>query len=368
MMETQEKKYNLDALYINVTARCNLGCRHCWVNSGYLNKTERKNTELTPRGIISIIENALPLGLRTIKLTGGEPLLRNDLEYIYDFALKKDIRIIIETNATLINKKTARLLKKYKISFISASLDGYNASINDSFRGVKGAFAKAVKGIINLTEAGLLPQVITVLHRENAKNFVELTALFSSLGIKDVKINLISPIGKGNTIYKQKTGLTIKEVLHFRDGTLAAVKKKFSGRIILNLPPAFLDFKAAGIIKPCNIFGTLGILPNGYVSICGIGFSVKELLFGKLGFEGMELKEIWCHHKKLQELRQNLPDRLEGVCGQCIFKKACLGFCRAESYYRNKNFYSPFWFCQEAYKQGLFPETRLIKKEDLWRR
>jgi radical SAM protein with 4Fe4S-binding SPASM domain len=51
---------------------------------------------------------------------------------------------------------------------------------------------------------------------------------------------------------------------------------------------------------------------------------------------------------------------LEGVCGKCIFKRTCLGMCRAVAYPRTRSFVTPFGFCQEALEKGLFPKTRLL--------
>jgi MoaA/NifB/PqqE/SkfB family radical SAM enzyme len=70
--------------------------------------------------------------------------------------------------------------------------------------------------------------------------------------------------------------------------------------------------------------------------------------------------EIWMKNLVLQDLRQGLPQRLDGICGHCLLKKICLGKCLAQNYYRSKSLWDPFWFCQQAYERGLFPDTRVI--------
>ncbi|MBN1354129.1 MAG: radical SAM protein [Candidatus Omnitrophica bacterium] len=360
MKKNRQKNYILNSLYINPTGRCNLKCRHCWINPYYSNDTGASGNELKPGEIISIIKEARELGLANIKLTGGEPLLRNDLEEVFEFCAKNGIKICIETNGTLIDRGKALLLKKYNVDFISLSLDGCNPSINDSFRGVKGAFRMATDGIRNLVKAGFNPQVITCLHRRNVENFEKLAGLCKDLGVSSLKINPVMPVGKGKRLIKDKQNLGVKEILHFKNHILPGIRNKFQYDIFIHLPPAFLSLKEIGKRGKCNIFGILGVLPDGNISICGIGFHVDELLFGKPLRDRGGLKRIWRENKKLNELRKHVPDRLEGVCSKCIFKKICLGCCRAEVYYRDKNFYAPFWFCQESYKQGLFPESRLI--------
>jgi len=51
--------------------------------------------------------------------------------------------------------------------------------------------------------------------------------------------------------------------------------------------------------------------------------------------------------------------RLEGICGQCIMKGLCLGSCVAQNYYRSRNLWAGYWFCEEARERGLFPVSRL---------
>ena len=62
----------------------------------------------------------------------------------------------------------------------------------------------------------------------------------------------------------------------------------------------------------------------------------------------------------LKKLRESVPEKLEGVCGRCILKYFCMGECVAENYVRERSLTAPFYFCKEAYDQGIFPETRLI--------
>jgi hypothetical protein len=57
-----------------------------------------------------------------------------------------------------------------------------------------------------------------------------------------------------------------------------------------------------------------------------------------------------------------MPHRLEGICESCLMKNICLGSCIAQNYYRHKNIWSSFWYCQEAHRLGLFPEPRITPK------
>ena len=61
----------------------------------------------------------------------------------------------------------------------------------------------------------------------------------------------------------------------------------------------------------------------------------------------------------LNELREGLPERFGGICGDCLMKGTCLGCCIAQNYYRSKDLWIPYWYCEEAKNAGLFPESRM---------
>ena len=107
----------------------------------------------------------------------------------------------------------------------------------------------------------------------------------------------------------------------------------------------------------CGIFGILGVLGNGSYALCGIGETVPEFIFGHAAKDRLE--DVWKNNPVLQEIRENLPAKLGGICSNCIMKSICLGSCIAQNYYRSKDLWAPFWYCEEAKKAGLFPESRL---------
>jgi len=72
---------------------------------------------------------------------------------------------------------------------------------------------------------------------------------------------------------------------------------------------------------------------------------------------------VWNNTKVINELREGLPKKLEGICADCIMKAMCVGCCIAQNFYSSNNLWAPFWYCEEAKKKGLFPETRLQPRE-----
>ncbi|MGB2600062.1 MAG: radical SAM protein, partial [Candidatus Omnitrophota bacterium] len=140
-------------------------------------KLEKEDEELSIKEIISVVKEARKLGLNSVKLTGGEPLLREDVKELLEFCASSGVETMIETNGTLITKDTARMFKKFKVGHISVSLDSASARTHDFFRGKKGAFKSTIKGIENLRDECFPPQVIMSLYKGNLEGFSDFMRL-----------------------------------------------------------------------------------------------------------------------------------------------------------------------------------------------
>ena len=112
----------------------------------------------------------------------------------------------------------------------------------------------------------------------------------------------------------------------------------------------------------CSLFSILGILHSGQLAMCGIGEQDKNLVYGLLGRD--PVAEVWVNHPVLKQIRETVPHKLEGICGNCVLRDACLGLFIADTYHRTGSILTPFWFCSQADQAGLFPESRKRKKTD----
>ena len=162
----------------NCTNTCNLSCKHCYADSKPCQFDEELSTEEAKDFIADLGEMKVPVLL----ISGGEPLLRRDIFELIDFAEKQHIRSTLSSNGTLIDKELARTLKNHGVGYIGISLDGIGEK-NDSFRGVKGSFDKAVAGIRNCLEIG---QKVGLRFTINRNNFDQLEEIFCL--IKEEKI------------------------------------------------------------------------------------------------------------------------------------------------------------------------------------
>ncbi|MCX5842299.1 MAG: 12,18-didecarboxysiroheme deacetylase [Deltaproteobacteria bacterium] len=155
----------------NMTRRCNLKCIHCYSNS----RNIRYKNELTTDEGEKLISDLAAFRSPVILFSGGEPLMREDLPELVEFAVDQGMRAVISTNGTLLTKKTVNILKKTGVSYVGVSLDGMEKT-HDRFRGVEGAFNTTVKGIRTCLEEGIKVGVRLTMNR---KNFSDIPAIFN---------------------------------------------------------------------------------------------------------------------------------------------------------------------------------------------
>mgnify|MGYP001613267086 FL=1 len=306
------------------------------------------------------------MGLKSIKITGGEPFLNKNIFSLFSYAANKNINITVETNGTLIDEYSAKFLKENNVGMVAVSLDGPNQEIHETLRGRRSCFGKTIRGIEFLKKYNLNVQVIMAVYKYNSDYLEDTVRLAEQLGINSFKINCISAVSRGEALKIKGDTLEIADYLNLNQKIDNEIQPRHKIKIILDIPPAFEKIKTIKVKDGrCGLKNILGILANGDISICGIGEVLFSLRLGDIRNEPLE--HIWKNNPVLKTLREDIPHKLQGICSRCIFQGYCLGKCRAEAYYVTNNFFSPFSFCDEAYRLGLFPEKNIFyaKKEVL---
>jgi SynChlorMet cassette radical SAM/SPASM protein ScmF len=352
--------YFLNQLYFYLTEGCNLRCRHCWIQPKYQTK-DIKYPALDFKLFKKIIKEAKHLGLSGIKLTGGEPLLHPDIDEILDFIRAEALRLTVETNGILCTPDLSKKLASCTSPFVSVSLDGADAETNEWVRGVPGCFDEAIKGIKNLVNTGFNPQIILTLMRRNKHQMEAIVRLAESLGVGSVKINILQPTARGEKMHEAGEALSIDELVELGQWVEESLVNSPHVGVFYSHPLAFRPMhrmfgsKGDGC-SVCGILGILGVLADGSYALCGIGETVPELVFGHAAKD--KLEAVWNNNPVLMEIREGLPERLGGICVDCLMKDLCLGSCIAQNYYTTKDIWAPHWYCQQAHDRGIFPASR----------
>ncbi len=168
-------KIPLKVIQIEVTNKCNLRCKHCYLPD-YSKELDRKK-------ISSIVYEAKQLGVMDVDFTGGEPLLLQGLSEIIEEVLKEGMCTTIFTNAVYIPEDFKILIQRYDGIRLKVSLDGWNETIHDSIRG-RGTFKRTIKNIEYFRSLGVPVTINVVLNNKNISGVKYFLELFDRLDVK----------------------------------------------------------------------------------------------------------------------------------------------------------------------------------------
>ncbi|MFC1808770.1 radical SAM protein [Candidatus Omnitrophota bacterium] len=168
------KERRLLSCYLEITARCNNNCRHCYINVP-AGDDASKRSELSSDAIKRIAAQAVSLGALWCGVTGGEPLLRKDFVDIYLYLKKIGLLISVFTNATLITKEHIELFKKYPPRDIEVTVYGVTKETYERVTRLPGSFDAFMKGVNLLLDNGIKTRFKTVALRSNVHELDEIS-------------------------------------------------------------------------------------------------------------------------------------------------------------------------------------------------
>ena len=181
----------------NCTRKCNLRCVHCYSSAGDTDPAEILATGEAK----SFLNDLADFGVPVILFSGGEPLLRQDIFELAQFATKLGMRSALSTNGTLITDREAKKIKKAGFAEVGISLDGVGAK-NDRFRGKKGAYEVALQGIRNSISLGLRVSLRMTI---TPSNFMDIPAIFDLIekeGVERVCFYHLAYVGRARGLAK----------------------------------------------------------------------------------------------------------------------------------------------------------------------
>ena len=334
----------------NVTRECNMKCSHC-----YINATEKKlNNELTTQEAKNLMDQIYQVSSPLLILSGGEPLLRPDIFELITYGSKKGLKMGLGSNGSFIDNSVARKLKEAGITTVSISLDSNIPAQHDEFRGVAGAWEKAVEACKALRKNNVLVQVNTTLTQQNYNQIDDIMSLAESIGVENFHLFFLVPTGRGTKL----TDISPEKYEEMITKTFAkTVNHKLNVRP--SCAPQFMRIaKGTGLDMRQWIRGCIAglyycrIYPNGDVTPC-------PYLPIKLGnIREQSFKGIWFNSKVFKDLRD--PNSLKGKCGVCEYRSLC-GGCRARAYGLSNDFID---YCGDLHEPTELKNDYL--KEDPW--
>ncbi|MCS7124119.1 MAG: radical SAM protein [Candidatus Bathyarchaeota archaeon] len=355
----------------NVTYKCNLKCKHCYEDAG--NKKLPELTTDEAKQVVDILSKIAGVGLPALSFSGGEPLARRDFFELAAYAKKRIPYISIASNGTLITKDVAKKIKDVGVDYVEISIDGASSKVHDEFRGIPGAFEKALQGVKNCAEEGIDTCIATVLHRNNFAETEKIIKLAKELDVRfmhfnyiptgrakahieldltpEERLNILQTIGKEIiNLYLQakeeelKKGRSDIKVDRFFSTCpqYACVTKELSRQVGQKFMVEAHYAAKKGVENVANFLGGCGagrlycaLEPNGDIKPCVFFPTNETTVLGNILKDNYE--EIWDKNPLLWQLRIRetletyIMDGEELGCGSCPDKYIC-GGCRARAY------------------------------------
>jgi len=311
----------------NVTRKCNLKCPHCYINATAQEPIYELSTEEAKNLIDQICEVSKPL----LVLSGGEPLLRQDIYELVRYGALKGLKMGLGSNGSLIDDDAAKKLKEAGIETVSISLDSHIPEQHDKFRGVKGSWAKAVKAVKALRKKGVLVQINTTVTQQNYNQIDDIMSMAEKLGVENFHLFFLVPTGRGvkitdispakyESMIRTTFGKAARHKLNVRP-SCAPQFMRIAKDMSLNMS-RWIRGCIAGLYY-CRVYPNGDITPCPYLPI-NLG-NIREKSF----------KEIWFASDMFKTLRDF--DSLKGKCGECEHREVC-GGCRARAYGLSSDF------------------------------
>ncbi len=168
----KEKRRILD-FKLELTARCNNYCSHCYINLLAGDKVAQEK-ELKFEEIMEIADQAVQMGALWCTITGGEPLLREDFKEIYTGLKKKGLIISVFTNATLIKEEHIALFKKFPPKDIEVTVYGVTMETYEAVTRRPGSYQAFMRGLNLLLQSGLKVRLKAMALRSNFKEMPQI--------------------------------------------------------------------------------------------------------------------------------------------------------------------------------------------------
>jgi len=322
----------------NLTNRCNLCCKHCYISA----EDRSYRDELTTEEAKAFLQDIGEMGCPVVLFSGGEPIMRKDIYELAEFGTRAGLRVVLSTNGTLITPEVAGKLMAAGVKYVGVSIDGAER-VHDSFRGRAGCFEEALTGLKHAADAGMNTGVRFTVNKENVNDLPAVIDAVVARGIPRFCMYHLVYTGRGEEMMALDTDLDEKrrtiEYLARRTKELRAagtdveiltVDNHSDGVYLYRMVLAEQPERAEEVRQLLELHGgcSAGVKfsnvdPRGNVHPCQFW---PHVTLGNV--RERKFSEIWSDESNdlLAKLR-NKPAHLHGRCGRCGYNSIC-GGCR----------------------------------------
>lgn len=312
-----------------VTEACNLRCRHCHANSEKGGPDELTTQE----GFAFLDQLARIPRFQMLAYSGGEPMVRPDIDDLLAYSKKRGLVNVIASNGTLIDLPRARELKRLGVKGLAVSFDSTDPAIHNHIRRSPTAFERALRGIEACKQAGMVLQINFTAMRENVATLDEVVRFCHEIHADIMLCYQLVPMGRGMAI--QTSALSAQDNQQLVQKLSALQRDAVTIVEPVAAPQYWPHLLGRDNLEPKplvdgNLFhgcaagwGLIYLKPNGELWPCPFvpvsGGNVRS----------MPLIDIWTQSQIFKDLSSR--DQLKGKCGQCENRNLC-GGCRGKAY------------------------------------
>ncbi len=318
---------DLQLLAINLTRRCNLACAHCYLDAATLQ--HGAEGELSSAEACTLLDQVAECGDGTmVVLTGGEPLLRRDLEDIIRYGADSGLAMVVGSNGTLLSERRVQSLKSAGLLGLGISVDSLDPQRHDAFRGWPGCWAKTMAGIERCRAHDLSFQLHFSVTTDNADELPGMMEFARSSGARALNVFFLICTGRGESVtdispqrYEQALAELIAAQSRYPELIIRPRCAPHYKRIAYQRAPSAALNRISGRDGDGCIAGIhyCRVTDQGGVTACP--YIPNEV--GNIREQGFV--DIWCEADDFTALR---TPQLQGDCGRCEYRKLC-GGCRA---------------------------------------
>ena len=311
-----------------MSGKCNLKCIHCYA-SRFLSAPD-----LSVEQRLKMIHELAESGITHIGITGGEPLLDENLELYMREIRDRGMTCDINTNATLMSEEKAKLIRRYD-AFLYVSVDGASKITHEKIRGL-GSWDRLMRGLEITKREGLEFSTIFTISKLNYKESGEYVKLAESLGALSACMIPLMPVGRANA-----SMITSKNEL------LQALKSAESAADELGYRMKVWCFRPAKLLihpkyvstwSDCRKRKVIDIDPSGNLLLC----DVLDIVIGNVKEGFKRALKVYMEHEAVKRVTNPV---LREPCKSCPLKNECMGGCYARSYIYYKTFDGPDPYC-----------------------
>jgi PqqA peptide cyclase len=310
------------ALLAEVTHRCPLQCPYC---SNPL-ELERASAELDTTGWRRVLTEAAALGVLQVHFSGGEPLVRRDLETLVRHAAQSGLYTNLITSGVLLDSERMAALAEAGLEHVQLSVQDSDDAIGDRIAGLAKAQARKREAAALVKAAGLPLTINAVMHRQNLARLPQMIELALGLGASRIEIAHVQYYGW--SLLNRAALLPTREQLDAATSMVAAARERLKG--VLAIDYVVPDYYAR---RPKACMGGWGrqflnVSPAGKVLPCHAAESLPGFDFPSV--REASLAEIWSGSDAFNRFRGT--DWMPEPCGSCARREIDWGGCRCQAF------------------------------------